>query len=250
MRCLIPQLILTVFLFGCLKVEKKNQDAVDEVSPNVQVYEQSEYILDESLILTEDTIINAERVYLTKSAAIYTHNFNLVINTQILESELGAVITHFGYDQVAAINQNGRNGGLIEIKSNTATGHLELVANSEKGGSGLGGWGPTEFKNDLAKIIETCTPGSGKNSGQSGTIQFETNNSQHFKLFKKVFHNSGGDIGPIAPHYRAITPFNTLQPNYKDRRQNCSEISTVGKSAYGGQICFKLQNQNNFECIN
>ena len=257
----IPKLVLFFSLlsglFGCLQVEKKNQNN-NEVIPEVQVYSQPQFILNEHMILTEDTIIDAERVYLTKNAAIYTKNFNLKIITQTLESELGAVITHFGYDQAAAINQNGRDGGLIEIKADTATGHLQLIASGERGGTGIGGWGPTDFvirtvglpAGSFPPMIQACTPGSGKNSGQSGTIQFETYNSQNLKLSSQVLHKLGGDIGPTAPNYRAINLSQISNGTYKGRDQNCTEDSMIGKPSYGGQVCTKLQNQNNFECIN
>ena len=59
MRYLIPQIILTALLVGCLKVEKKNQNDSENQLTDVQVYAQSEFILDEAMTLTEDTVITA-----------------------------------------------------------------------------------------------------------------------------------------------------------------------------------------------
>ncbi len=250
MRYLIPQIILTALLVGCLKVEKKNQNDSKNQLTDVQVYAQSEFILDEAMTLTEDTVITADRIYLSKNAVIFTQNYNLKIEAQMIEAELGSMVGHYNYDQAAGVNQNGRNGGSIEIKSQTAFGQLQLLANSEKGGGGLGGWGPTEFSKGQINNMVSCSAGSGKASGQVGSIQFETYNSQNFVLSKKVLHSEGGAIGPMADNYKVITPFNKKNPNYKTRNQDCDETSVVGKPSFGGQICTRLQSQSNYECVN
>lgn len=250
MRYFITQIILTALLVSCLKIEKKNQNDSENPAADVQVYAQSEFILDEALVLNEDTVIKADRVYLSKNAAIFAQNYNLKIDAQIIETEQGSIIGHYNYDQTATVNQDGRNGGSIEIRSQTALGQLQLLANSEKGGTGLGGWGPSEFSTGRLSHTESCTAGSGKNSGQVGSIQFETYNSQNLVLSKKILHSAGGSIGSMAANYKEITPFNKKNPNYKARNQDCTEIPVIGKSSFGGQICTRLQNQSHFECLN
>ncbi len=249
MRYFIQLIILTTLLVGCLKVEKKNKNDSENQPADVQVYAQTEFILDEPMTLTEDTIIRADRVYLSKNAAIFAQSYNLKIESQIIEAEQGSIIGHYNYDQTAAINQNGRKGGSIAIKSQVSIGQLLLLANSEKGGEGLGGWGTTEFPGLTIKV-ESCTAGSGKPSGEVGSILFETQNSQNLVLSKKVLHSEGGSIGPVADNYRAMRVIGQSNQNYKQRRGDCSEISVVGKSSFGGQICTRLQNQSNFECAN
>ena len=250
MRYFIPKIILTALLVGCLKIEKKNQNDPEIQPADVQVYAQSEFVLDEAMILNEDTVIKADRVYLSKNAAIFAQNYNLKIEAQIIEAEMGSIIGHYNYDQTAAVNQNGRNGGFIEIRSQTVFGQLQLLANSEKGGVGLGGWGASEFSTGLLKQIESCNAGSGKDSGQTGSIQFETNNSQNLNLYKKVLHSAGGTIGPVAINYKATTPYGKKNPHYKKRGQDCAEVPLAGKPSFSGQICTRLQNQTNFECVN
>lgn len=250
MHRFFPQIILSALLVGCLKVEKKNQHDSENQPVDVEVYSQTEFVLDETLVLSADTVIKADRVYLSKNSSIFTQNYNLKIEAQVIEAELGSVIGHYNYNQTATVNQDGRSGGAIDIKSQVAVGQLLLLANSEKGGVGLGGWGPTEFSKGQIKNLMSCTAGSGKNSGHVGSIQFETYNSANLVLSKKILQTEGGAIGPMAENYRVITPFRVLNPNYKDRHQNCDEISVVGKSSVGGQICTRLQNETNFECLN
>lgn len=244
MHYLIPQIILAVTLLGCLKVEKKNQDVPSEVTQHVEVYSQPQFILDEHMTLTEDTIIDAERVYLTKNAAIFVQNYNLKIEAQIIEAEAGSVIAHYLLGQTAELGINGRNGGLIEINSLEARGTLYLTANSEKGGNGLTGW----FRLKDGKPND-CNPGKGKNSGQLGTIKFQTLKSQKLYLIKKIVHSEGGSIGAFFADIVLINQPNYVKDNNMHPNDNCSESPSVGTPSYGGQVCTKLQNQANFSCV-
>lgn len=188
----------------------------------------SEYL--KSLPFLENKIsIQAHRVFIVDS--VVTEGKNILVNTDELIAD-EAELTTFQDQQKAIMDNGGRNGGLIVIKSKKAQGKLTFILRGENGGDGSSGAshsdralrGPNGKDGylvtcdaDERRCKTTCSPwpenghqglpgkvgnhgGNGRYGGNTGSLQLEIAESSpnfHFKI-EKVIGTAGspGSGGP------------------------------------------------------
>lgn len=241
-------IVLMIFsLSACLKIQKKSElenTATQAQTAAVDVPSPSEppapvvFELNDVMSLTEDTVIQADKVILGPNARIYTNQFSLSVNAVTLDSALGAKIQNFPDGTLAAaIESEGLSGGVTKIKVGEAYGHLDAHMNAQQGGVGKSGWRVFD-----RSISDGCQPNGGRKAGKSGSFYLEADKGNQLFMKTKMTLVAGGAVGRIL-----VWPQDTHaignDPSYWHKyphSENCRVIPTVGEIGSPGQICIKL----------
>lgn len=88
-------------------------------------------------VFKEDSKMEIQRLFLNDTPLI-TNGFNIEIKTESLISEKGIIET-FSEGAKAGASTDGRSGGNLFIKAQTAAGQLKVFMRGESGGDGLNG---------------------------------------------------------------------------------------------------------------
>lgn len=242
-------LIAVLIFSACLKIQKKSdvegitevQTAISSkpVPPASVIFE-----LNNTMNLTADLMIQADKIILGPYARIYTNQFSLVIQATTMDSAVGASIQNFSEDNLVAPYETvGLNGGLVKIKTREAYGNIQVHMNAQQGGPGKRGW-TTVVTNNIyidRSPSGACQPNSGSNSGQSGSFFFESERAANFFITTSMKVAPGGLIGEVLVNPVATLNYQKDPANNKfPKGKNCHVIPQPGKAGLPGQICIKL----------
>ena len=256
----ITTLIILLIVSSCVKIQKKDEiknDLIptteDIVIENTPEKETIKIYLDSEISLTQDMEINADEIYLTANAKIYTNQFNFKMNATNIFSELGSCIQNFSdQNKVALLSTAGLNAGAVNIKANKAEGRLQINMNGQGGGDGKGGWTAFTVTNNNPRIRSrsACAPGSGKPAGQSGSLFLDLKLSDQLFLSYTMTKAAGGRIGIIDTDYAMEFDPNRAT-NYKFFRNiedDCNEIAIAGQDGQPGLFCMKFNVNESARC--
>lgn len=87
---------------------------------------------------TEDTRLNVNRIFILKDKSLQTNGYNIELVANELRSENGIIET-FPEDNKAATDNDGKSGGKLTIKVQSATGDLKILMRGQNGGDGSKG---------------------------------------------------------------------------------------------------------------
>jgi hypothetical protein len=203
-------------------------------------------VFDGVVNLVENTEKKVERLFLTASAQVYTNQFNLKIMANNIYSEFGAIISNFPDGAVGDMELHGLSGGKIEISSDSAIGNLLVILNAQRGGQGKWGWPGS----DSTATGPACLPNSGADSGDSGSLFFTLNDSKDFSLTPHMIVVEGGKVGEVIPtHQHTVTSQYRSVIKIPYKPETCEGyVPANGKSGRPGQICTKMNLNENFKC--
>ncbi|HEY8271348.1 MAG TPA: hypothetical protein VIG33_10715 [Pseudobdellovibrionaceae bacterium] len=216
-------LFLIVLQTGC-GVELRDRHQPEEINSPTELRIENEYSLPIPLILSQQTVLHYDRLVLGPKAQLITQGLNVRIEVKELIAE-DSIIRSFKPDQIAAAGFNGRSGGHLELIAEKATGHLTLIMQGEKGGTGSNGAPADEtlrgakgadglsaffdYQNGNFLCIRKATSGSqggqglqgfpggpGKEGGDSGTALVKITETENFDLQIQKNPGRGGDGGP------------------------------------------------------
>lgn len=163
--------------------------------------------------LERDLNVDVHRVFFTNETRVQTNGFKLTIKADKIFSE-NAEIFSFVRGQKADLMMKGRNGGVLKIVSEEASGTLRISLRGEHGGDGIdgsthmtraadgasGSAGAHDCARALGAIVRcwcTSSPGPGKpgadgvdgfpgsdsgKGGNSGVVSVEVKNDNNFRL--------------------------------------------------------------------
>lgn len=241
-------LCVVVSFYGCVKVQKKSEVEEQPKEPVVEVMAEPApepviFMWDEVKHLTEDTLIEADEVYLKSNTRIFTGPYSLTIKATSIFIDRGVFIQTFAEEQlVAPIEVQAIDGGVVHIVGNDIHGNLQVFMNGQQGGEGLGGWNAIPADPNLyfpSPAIDACYPNSGRNSGASGSFFLEVNQSQEFSVTTSMKVAERGLIGNRMGHPMWVDKDSAKK--YKSRQQQtCHIVPSPGKPGIPGQICLKL----------
>ncbi len=269
-------MVLCLCAVSCLKVSKKS-DVEDDSIKNAPVITlavepQAEpeakrlpvvIRIEETLNITENTEFVADDIYISENVKIYTNEFQLKLKADRIFL-LGQVsIFNFSEtNRVAPFLQHGKNGGSIEIKTNTIEGKLFVSISGQNGSQGIGGWVISDMppwpsggsivsipiKDDDATIqASECKPGSGYNAGKVGTFLISSNKSENFYLNSEIAEPQGGSIGEIE-EFILIRPDQRYR--FKEMRSTeCMKVPIRGQDGALGLFCKKLKADETPSCF-
>lgn len=86
----------------------------------------------------EDTRLSVNRIFIFENKLLRTNGFKVELVANELHSEKGIIET-FPENRKAGINQDGRSGGILTIKAQSAIGDLKIFMRGEHGGDGAKG---------------------------------------------------------------------------------------------------------------
>lgn len=219
-------------------------------------------VISEVLNLTEDSEYNIERLYLTSTAKIYTNQFNLRITARNIYSEFGAMISNYQDGATAMVERAGSSGGKTELFSDNASGNLQIISNAEKGGSGKYGWSegilvmgeyiPVSVGGRNGELRPICPGNDGAQSGDGGSFFLTVNNAKDFIVSAHSSVIEGGLAGIINENCY----FDSAYPELKNLCKSIGKpgvcttnfIPQNGKAGKLGQICIKLNSEENYKC--
>lgn len=193
-----------------------------------------ELVVNEKIILLQNTAWSAERVFLGENAEVITGEFDLVIEAGELHVSPGARIENFS--SRADIDKNGRHGGGLTLRAQSASGVLRISLRGEDGGLGRPG-AATNYGGHPG-----CAGGDGRNGGNAGNLIAEFGSSQNFDLQvanEPSLAGTGGVRGSV-PKYSAYA----LNPP-------CLAETPEGKDGIGGEkglICIRKAMDTSLEC--
>jgi hypothetical protein len=136
-----------LLLSSCgLKLENKPQAAPSSATTSsakvmrslASVESSVDFILSNSMVLTKDTTITANRIYLYRNSLIITQGYKLTLKAQNLYADHARIMTFPEFAQ-APLSMDGRSGGQINLDVGRAMGELFLELRGEHGGQGLNG---------------------------------------------------------------------------------------------------------------
>lgn len=103
---------------------------------------------------TEDTRINVNRIFILNDKPLQTNGFNVELVANELRSEKGVIET-FPENSKAPTNTNGKTGGKLTIKIQSATGDLNIYMRGQNGGDG------TQGESYPNRAVDGATAGTG-----------------------------------------------------------------------------------------
>lgn len=250
----------------------RNLEGGQDVTINLETYSsdrQTKSVIELSLLPPKDIVFNqsfslsenqeftAGRVFILDQVKIYTNEFCLRLNFNelIIGSDVEAY--HFLQNQKASAETNGKRGGCLELVGKRASGFIKFKINSEAGGDGIGGL-PRCLGTHAAEVFYDCYGTSGGSSGQRGQFLIELENSNEFDYdfdFLEVLGGLQGAKNPeFTPQQRSKICVDWIKRNpqgpfWVERYKSCDRVSAAGKSASGGKICFKLNKEASYECV-
>ncbi len=246
------------------------QDQKRLASFDVIISPPQDFIFDGVVSLTENVDKTVERLFLTSSSRVYTNQFNLSIKAKYIYSEFGALITNFPEGSKAPTGVVGLSGGKVELQSDYADGNLQIIMNAQRGGDGklgipkedvpyinIGQPSPGD-QVGIQYTIPECLGGSGSSAGQAGTFIFSATKKNDFKISSRMVLASGGSRGQTEIKCKypnaAFLDFdknNCLQISGVDRfKCNQNFVSADGQPSQPGQICTKMNPEENYKCTN
>lgn len=192
-----------------------------------------DYIYQGLITLEYDTkIVEYRRVYLDH-AVFTTQDFKLEIKAQELIVLNESVIQGFAQGTKARSGAEGRNGGLVNIETESAEGNLTFIMNSEIGGDGLRGYYEikTVGKDRTDITVPKCAGGgSGYRAGRNGDLRLKIKNKEKFRPKLPETFSEGGNPGP------RLSPASISHPAMSDE-SNCPQNPTKGESNGKGLFC-------------
>lgn len=240
--CLISSLV------ACVKVQKKSEmDQAQDMNTQVEVRKEPVvFVLDEIMVLTEDTLIVADEVHLKSNAGIYTKQFALNIQATSIYIDRGVFIKTFSDELlVAPVETPAIDGGVIHIVAHDIHGNLQVSMNGQQGGEGLPGWHahPVSASINISEPeFNSCFPNSGLDSGVSGSFFLEVNQSKEFSITSSMKVAQGGLMGRYIAN-----PFGSANTKIKNVAK-CNVAPKAGKPGVPGQICLKLSATDLAQC--
>ncbi|GEM_PF-6997067 len=186
--------------------------------------------------LSQDEVIQAERVFLKASAVIFTREHNLQIKAKELYAD-GASFRNFAEsDSVSERERNGKAGGAITLNIGRAIGQLEVELSGEAAGRGRDG----------VRILGTghrgCWGTSGGNGGDAGQFILDVRDDSHFRYHIKNRPGLGGLAGSRgsasikAPRSESVFPCHTTGPGDN------------GIAGRPGRVCIKRGMDKDLSC--
>lgn len=214
-------------------------------------------VFDKSFSLSENQEFTAGRVFILDQVKIYTNEFCLRLNFNELIIGTGVEAYHFSQNQKASAEVNGKHGGCLTLIGKKASGFIKFRINSEAGGDGIRGF-PRCGGTHAAEVFYDCYGTNGGSSGQRGQFLIELENSDEFEYDFDFLEVLGGSQGTknleLTPQQRTKICLDWIKQNpqgpyWVERYKSCDRVSVAGKSASGGKICFKLNKEASYECI-
>lgn len=203
-----------------------------------------DYIFPNQFKLTGNMKIQNERVFLNNSV-ITTENFNLEIQTKklIVLDKSAALdksrIQNFIPGARARYGDNGRNGGLISIKSDYAEGELNFWMNSEAGGDALKGF---YFTPPYLQEIAACPLGTnGFTAGRNGDLKLNIKDITNFRHYTQETLSDGGRIAPELSKDKNLDYPGLSNP--AGLGVDCPQRPGPGGGAQLGKICLTFSGQ-------
>lgn len=202
--------------------------------------------------LDKNQELNYQRVFIEDGTTIYTMQFGLKIAAVEFITGNNTKIQNFPDNNQANFEIKGLDAGNIEIRALIAKGELEIVQNSQMGGSGYQGtpkFTTCEALNpDREPPICTdqkhkaCAGTNGGNSGKLGDLKFFADQSDELNLKYKKVYVAGGPAGPHGNN--AIKDY----PVKSKGDQACDVAPINGAPAFGGASCVILSRSDIYDC--
>lgn len=218
----------------------------------IKLEPKQDFVLSGPMNLDSDLIQNEGRIYLRSDAVVYIRNRDTTINAPEIYAEKGAVITNFQSDEKAGINKDGIDGGLLQIETEKAAGHLRIVLNSQSGGQGKHGF-PAQAadSNGIVPIgkVDQCYGDSGGNAGNAGSLHFRAGETSDFRLDVKNAPARGGSPGELISHwYAGIEGNPEAGKKSSDKNLICNVIPHKGEDGRPGEVCTQMSKESGYVC--
>lgn len=111
---------------------------IEKVFPK-QIKIPRDYVVREGQsVFKEDTHLNVNRIFILENKPLQTNGFKVELVANELRSEKGIIQT-FPENSKALPNSDGRSGGSLTIKVQSATGDLKIYMRGQNGGDGVNG---------------------------------------------------------------------------------------------------------------
>lgn len=259
MKKRIYQLAQCVFIItsfsSCLKVVDKEKEALEkEIREKEKVViaekaiPETEFYFKGENVLKEDLKVEADKVFMDSDAHIYTGPYQLQIFAKKLVVKTGAKIQSFPEGDTAGFNQKGLDGGLVEIKSELATGELYVYMNGQN--SGQGKWGYIQAPFGML-TRGACYPSWGPKGGNGGEAHLSFSESKDFIIHPRPSSGAGGRLGE--------TSYQGNIPNFKNAEHmvfykslkdpTCSVAPVPSEAGFLGKICIRRSDADPAGCI-
>ncbi|MFN3453762.1 MAG: hypothetical protein ACK41T_02305 [Pseudobdellovibrio sp.] len=205
--------------------------------------------------LSQDTKYIYDKVIISDNTEIYSNQYNLEIKFNELVIGNNVIISHYPTNQVAVVNQHGRDGGSISFNGRFASGYLKIVLNSEKGTNGEQGF-PRCLSFAENEFWHDCYGTSGGNTGKRGQVYIDLEDSTQFDYNFEFQNIEGGSKGEKLVNIdrsqrdricRAWQAKSNIE-QHKERFNKCDKESVNGLSASGGKLCIKLNKGSDYDC--
>lgn len=183
--------------------------------------------------------IEAERVFIMKSAVITTFDKNLEIRAKELVS-YGGVINNYQANAKAPFGESGRSGGTVSILADKASGQLSVVLRGEDGGAGKNGI-------KLSAFIEpspACPGTSGGNGGNAGSLNVNFKDGHGLNLSIENIAGAPGKAGVRGGAFKSSPSQESVHPPCNFQGQDGKD----GKSGTAGLVCLKMAKENPVYC--
>lgn len=195
---------------------------------------------------------NFQRVFIEDGSIIYTMQFDLKIAAVELIAGNDTKIQNFPDNYQANFETRGLDAGNIEIRAFIAKGDLEIIQNSQMGGSGYQGTPKsttcealnTDREPPICTDIKhkACAGTNGGNSGKLGDFKFFADQSDELNLKYKKVYVLGGPAGPHGNNEIKGYPIKSKGD------QACDVAPISGTPAIGGTRCVILSRSDIYDC--
>lgn len=195
------------------------------------------------------------RIFLTDGSKLFSNEFILQVNFNELVIGNNVEIGNFSVDQRAAIDTDGRNGGILQLRGKKITGQTRININGEHGGNGSEG----QFRCYSDWDSTDCNGLSGKNAGARGRIEITLEESNENTFFPEplFLDGTGGSAGrssaqngktPSQKHFECADWLS--KKNKPIPKPYCNVLPKNGAGvSNGGSICIKFNKDTDYECI-
>lgn len=250
-------IVSAVAISSCLKIQKKIEDT-DPPPPSVaqpvlsrENQTKAEPIivnLNEPVSLNGDWEVIADEIRMGAQSAIYNEHYNLRLVAKKIIIESGAVIQTFPHWRFKApIDTAAADGGTVQIYAEEIIGNLQVYMNGQEGGNGKAGWSGVT---DASFQKSECFSNSGRDAGRSGSFFLETKKANQFYITTNMSIAKAGEpeaqvIDPLGRH---IEIFRNKDHYKYPVRENCSVSPQPAQAGRPGQICLKMQENENPVC--
>lgn len=170
-----------------------------------------EVLLEEQLTIPKDFVVEGRkilgadyssleyrRLFFLEDSVLVLQNFRLQLQVREVIARLGAKLMTFDRGTKAGPGQNGRNGGELQLQTNSAVGSLKIEMRGENGGDGRKP-APPDRRRHGGYAINCNRPLAGNNgeagraAGHSGKFRILVLNKTPFSIEASIEKASGGN---------------------------------------------------------